>query len=243
MLYVSAAEGYRSGGFNGRPANTAEISSYDPETLISYEAGFKSQLWSDRIRLNGSVFYTDYKDIQVSLATSTPTGPAIIAQNAARAKTKGAELELAVKPTPALQLGAAVGFLHAKYTEVDPRASYKVGDQLLSSPKWTANAGGEYQVHIGERNRLSGRVDYLYKSAFYFFTTGSATDQQKAYDVVNVRLRFGPDDERWEVSAYGLNVFGTEYSLFRQDALASYGQASEWPAPPAEWGVGVRFKF
>ncbi len=46
IVYAGAAKGYRKGGFNDH-ASPTDPETYDEESLISYEAGTKSQ-WLDK---------------------------------------------------------------------------------------------------------------------------------------------------------------------------------------------------
>ena len=46
--YLRIAKGFKSGGFNGRANSATETSAYEPETVLSYEAGFKASI--DRLR-------------------------------------------------------------------------------------------------------------------------------------------------------------------------------------------------
>jgi iron complex outermembrane receptor protein len=63
MIYASATGGYKSGGFNGRATSLAEIGSFDPEEVWSYEAGTKV-VWPDRqLGINAAVFFNDYTDM------------------------------------------------------------------------------------------------------------------------------------------------------------------------------------
>ena len=66
MLFVTFSEGFKSGGFSGLGA-TEEIArrSFGPEFAKNYEVGTKSQLFEDRVRLNLSVFRTDFEDLQL----------------------------------------------------------------------------------------------------------------------------------------------------------------------------------
>ena len=60
MAYGSAATGYRLPGFNTRIFQAGQIEQQYPTVLISYEIGFKADLFDRRLRLNGNVFYMDY---------------------------------------------------------------------------------------------------------------------------------------------------------------------------------------
>jgi iron complex outermembrane receptor protein len=60
MVYASAATGYRLPGFQTRIFQAGQIQQEFPTALISYEAGFKVDLFDRRLRLNGTAFYMDY---------------------------------------------------------------------------------------------------------------------------------------------------------------------------------------
>lgn len=113
MGYVSARRGYKGGGFN-ITADPERIK-YDPEYVIDYEAGIKSQ-WSVgswQMRLNGAVYYDDYTDIQRNLNLGDP--PAQIVVNAAKAKIKGLDLDFLVVPAPWLEVALQYAYIDPKY--------------------------------------------------------------------------------------------------------------------------------
>jgi iron complex outermembrane receptor protein len=64
LIYGLIATGNKSGGFNDNIGNAGIAPTYDPETVTLYEVGSKNEFWWGGIktRLNGSIFYNDYKD-------------------------------------------------------------------------------------------------------------------------------------------------------------------------------------
>ena len=64
MTYLRWANAYKSGGFSGRDDPLAP--GFQPEVADNYEVGFKSEWLDRRLRFNGDVFYTKYKDKQVT---------------------------------------------------------------------------------------------------------------------------------------------------------------------------------
>ncbi len=42
LLYARYAQGFKSGGYNGRANSAAECTRYDPETADTFEVGFKA---------------------------------------------------------------------------------------------------------------------------------------------------------------------------------------------------------
>lgn len=68
MGYFLFSQGFRLGGRNSaRAANTGLIPrDFDPDFLDNYEVGFKTQWLDNRLQINVSAFYMDWKDYHVS---------------------------------------------------------------------------------------------------------------------------------------------------------------------------------
>src|SRR5262249_10801001 len=64
-VYVQFATGFKGGGVNPRPYYLEQVRQFRPETVDSYEAGWKSELFGHHARLNADVFYNKYKDMQL----------------------------------------------------------------------------------------------------------------------------------------------------------------------------------
>ena len=77
MMYLSASKGFKSGGFNGRANGAADVSSFKPETVWTYELGGKSMLLDNRMRLNYALFTSDYEDFQARVAEDISSFPVI----------------------------------------------------------------------------------------------------------------------------------------------------------------------
>ena len=117
MVYGKVSRGYKSGGFN-LVAVFPDTRTFLPETVTSYEAGFKSdfRLGSMPARLNVSGYVLDYKNIQRAGADFNPTtqaGGAVIRN--ADARIKGVEIEASVRPTRWLEIGGNFSHTDANY--------------------------------------------------------------------------------------------------------------------------------
>ncbi len=72
LLYTYLATGFKAGGIGDvfhetNPRTGEEINvqtSFEPEEVLTWELGFKSRLFNDRLSLRGAYFYTDYEDMQ-----------------------------------------------------------------------------------------------------------------------------------------------------------------------------------
>ena len=66
LLYINYSKGYRSAAFNAQFLFTpSDLTTVKPETLDSYEAGFKTSWFDHRVQVDGAVFHYQYKDQQI----------------------------------------------------------------------------------------------------------------------------------------------------------------------------------
>ena len=125
MLYASAAQGTKPGGFNtalgaGSVQLPANLLPFDEEKAWSYEIGVKSALLDRRLILNAAVFRIDWTNVQVD-SQFIPPPPAVgsvgYTSNAGKADIEGAELELRWQATD--RLGISAGYAYAPARIVD----------------------------------------------------------------------------------------------------------------------------
>ncbi|MEQ9450135.1 MAG: TonB-dependent receptor [Pseudomonadales bacterium] len=119
MVYFSYAQGFRSGGFNGRGNTPSSIGPFDEETADNYEIGIKSDLFDQRLRLNASAFLMDYEDLQRAAIRPAPggAGQETVTENVGSAENWGIELEMQAILTEQLSAFMTVGYLDASNEE------------------------------------------------------------------------------------------------------------------------------
>ena len=240
LIYVSAARGFKSGGFQGiAGSGLSQATPYDPEFAWSYEAGAKTQWFDNRLRVNVSLFKTDYKDLQVSQLVPLCC---VVVGNAATAKIDGAELEFIARPIEGLQIDGSYARLNAKFDSFATGATGNfTGNHLPRSPKDKLNLGVQYSFPI-EGWTVLGRVDYMNQSKMYFEASNIATQKQQGYINVDARVSVTSPDGRWELAAWGKNLtdelvatYVTAFAPFRQ-VLVPY-------APPKTYGLTLIWKM
>lgn len=244
LLYLSANRGFKSGGFNdlALPATP-----YLPETLDAYEAGFKTDLFDSRIRINGAGFYYDYKNLQV---TRYENG-ILLLYNGAGAEVYGMDLDAEALVTSRLRVGAGLSVIHGRYKSF-PNADITFpapgggtiittgsakGNRLSYTPDWTVNLSANYSIPLPV-GTLDLAVAYFHSDGF----VGSPDERlrQKAYDVVNASASWSSDDEAWKISIYGRNITDELYAsaLYAQ----ANGDAIQYAAPRT-YGVSLQRAF
>ncbi len=175
MLYGQVATGYRAGGFNPRPYFPSQMSPHVPETITSYEVGFKTDFLDRRVRLNTAAFYFDYNDIVllsnycVDLEPLNQATPCLRPSNVGSAEVKGLEAELFVNPVEGLTFDGSISYLDFEYKEIDPTAGTDVtlNDITPFTPEWKYSFGIQYDIENVVGGDLSFRFDGSYQSKIY----------------------------------------------------------------------------
>lgn len=240
LMFASYSKGFRAGGFNGRLiAPQTSVPSYAPDSNDTYELGFKSDWLERTLRVNGTLFYSKYKDIQQTIAD-----PAVQFRvaNAGDADLKGFELEITAAPTDKLRFDAAIGYTSSKFKNVPALVGPINGNRLPFSPEWTVSLGAEYTIRLAS-GTLTPRVDYRLQSDISFTAFNLPLEKQGDYGLLNARLSWSDADKRFNIAVYGQNLTDTEYFTFGQDALASQGVAYSYLGRPREYGVSVGYRF
>lgn len=247
LLYVSAASGYKAGGFNERPLrNVSEVNIYDPEKILTYEGGLKATLFDRRMTWNTAVFYSDYKNIQLTV-NATPLN---FVFNAAQGKMQGIESEMTVRLAKGFDLNLSGGYLDAKYKEIDAAkcpslaaCPITTASSFVKAPKWTASGGLQYGVNTGS-GLVTIRGDWSYKSKIFNDVGNNPFIAQSGYSLFNARMSWVSSDERYNMALFGTNLGDKRYKVSGNASSAAFGSLAEATyAPPREWGVTVGLHF
>lgn len=217
-LYATISEGYRFGLTNyNSGSNAGTPLTYKPDTLWNYEVGSKATFWDGRGSLNTSVYYEDWRDMQVSFRN--PQGQ-IYVTNAGNARSYGVENELMLRPDPAWEINAALTLGQAELTTSSPgivgrsaSVNYPAilgvtaGDPLPGSQKVSGSFGVQYNVQgIGPGSGYI-RIDDIYVGKSY---TDFITDRSLRigdYNLVNLRAAYNFGN--FEVVLFSDNVFNS----------------------------------
>lgn len=175
--YVRAASGYRVGGPTAVPLEVPDAVSFPktfaPENLYDYELGMKRAYFSDRVAVDSSIFYIDYRDMQGNILI----GRYAITGNPGNAQSVGGELTVDMRPAEGLTIASSLGFAEATLTENAPAFNAKRGDRLPDSPEVTASLTVNYERLIGNEiwASVGGGVQYASSSTGDFSSAADAT--------------------------------------------------------------------
>lgn len=244
LLYLSASRGFRSGGFNGRPFFPEVIETFDPEFVLSYEAGLKSSWFDRRLVLNASAFFNDYTDVQLTLNRATADGNVgVFTENGGEAEMKGFELELHARPFEGFDLMAGIGYIDAEFTEVDPTASITAAQEFQKTPEWDLNLSAQYTMPVNPFGRVSLRGDYSYRSEYFNDSINSVHLRQDGVGLINARIAFEDNSETWQLAVFGTNLTDERYIYAGIGGFAAIGFVEALYSRPREWGVSLTYRF
>lgn len=139
LLYASVSTGFRSGGFNSGQGPAALQPTFAPETVTAFEIGSKNRFADNTVQLNLAGFYNRYNALQEQRQVPQGGTTLSIIENSGKARAYGAEAELIWKPVRALEIGANLAWLDAKYTKYNQvpapfGTSILVADASVTTP-------------------------------------------------------------------------------------------------------------
>jgi iron complex outermembrane receptor protein len=249
-LYASYSKGFKGGGFDPRGQSTAcrtpaggacnaqqtyDFLSFDPETVDSYEIGYKASLFDRRLSLAIAAFQADYTDVQVpgSIGTTTIVGGVPqqtfigVTTNAGRARFRGLEAEASatlaedfVGAGDRLTLAGTLGYLDAKYLEFIDARGIDVADRraIQNTPRWTASGTLGYTVPVGAGD-VAISATASYRSASQQFELRTPMLDQPGFTLFDANLVWNLDD-RFSIGVHGRNLTDERYIVSGYNFLA-----------------------
>ncbi len=256
MTYLSAARGYKAGGFNldrvqssnGLSSGTLGVTpvddtSFPGEFVDSYELGARTT-WADgNLLLNATLFHQTYTDFQLN----SFLGTSFVVRAIPEVVSQGVDAE-AIWQTgiDGLLLQGGVMYADTQYGN-DPLPDADLfllpGSHASFAPLWSSTGALTYEQDLG--SNLLGRFNIGAKYTSDF-NTGSDLDPQKkqeAYTVVNARLGIGASDQSWMLELWAENLTDEDYIQVGFDAPLQTGAWNAFLAAPRTYGVTLRVRY
>ncbi len=228
-VYARVARGFRGPTIQGRSAVfNADFTTADSETILSWEAGIKSSLWDNRLRVNAAAFTYVVNDIQLNGNDSDGNG---VLFNADKAKAYGLEADMELRPVPNLSLSAGVSLLHSEiqddrvYAQVcalngavvctvnDPTIKVGAntfaqinGNPLPNAPKYNINLAARYDVPVNDSDVFFVSTDWNRQGYTSFVLYDSAEFNSKGSFEGGLKLGYSGNYGAWEVALFARNI-------------------------------------
>lgn len=235
LAYATASQGYRPPGFNRAAAAgqaTAEGVAargndgpggfpdyfipvmYRSDEIDNYEVGWKATSADRRLAWNGSVYFVDWRDIQVSHFDSQNISIFTIVDNGGDAEIRGIESNLEFWPNANLTLWGGASVIKSELVDVNPTFAFvvaDVGSELPLTPtlQLTGRTRYTWDSRLGQA--------YVHLSAVYSGKSWNSlvdipnTDPRKEQDshlILDAALGVVSNDN-WRIEAYAKNLSNT----------------------------------
>ena len=258
LLYFTVSEGFKSGGFN---AVGNELSTFDPEFVISTELGIKLDALERRLRFNAALYHSDYEDIQLVVSKlSTLGAPIVSTNNAGLATMQGFEMELTWQPSRHWLLRATGNVIDAEFQEYDdevlepvsatPIAVDRSDEPFPYIPEYVYNLSARYSwdSFLGNwaftvaRNGRAGQ--FLGNDAgagLPQFRDAATTD---SFTLYTARLSWAPyADGSLELALFGNNITDEQYIASGTATYSGFGTNAVTRGKAAHFGLDVRYEW
>ena len=233
-LYASWSQGFKGGSFDPRGAyGTPEVGEgFDPETVDSYELGWKATFAGGRARTALAVFTADYEDVQVPASVAIDTNGdgvddsfAGATTNAAKASIEGIEVEGVFQFTDAFSATLAFGYIDAEYDEWLVAIGGVLTDisstrNFQNTPETSGNLTLRYEWPLslfGSDGALAFIGSVTHRGDTQQFEAPNALLDQSAYELYDASLVWTSGDRRYQAGLHGKNLGDKEYKIAGYD--------------------------
>jgi iron complex outermembrane receptor protein len=245
MAYVNWSRGFKSGGYDTRsnaPANLTSVTNpfnsalsytvdagsfeYQPEKNTTTELGLKSRLLGGAMELNVAAFNTEFEDLQVSIYDGVL---GFNVGNAAKATSKGVELEGRFAVNDILTLSGSVAwldfefeeFLNGQSTQSERIVSPGNSDYKGKTNQYVADVSGalsaDMAIPFGSDLEFRTTLDLVFTTDYNPSQNLDATVQQDGYNKINLRFALEDFDAGWEVAIVAKNLTDEEVVTYAND--------------------------
>lgn len=234
MIYATASQGYKAGGFSDRVTADPEDSiQFEEELVNAIEAGTKGIFLDGALQINVALFYMQIDDLQVS--SSIPGTVAFQVQNAAEAVSQGLEVDGRWSLSDNWLVGGNLAYTDAYYdsfpnADCTPEQAAAFGgpgctqdlqdETLIFAPEWKGTLFVEYHAEVMNAWEMSVRADFTHSAEYYTDSPLSPGTLQDSYQVVNASLWLTSPNDRYRIGLIGRNLGEDAYRRF---GLASPG--------------------
>lgn len=240
MVYASWVKGSKSGGFDfranqrSRSATMEEAFEFEDERATNYEVGGKLVLADGAAELNFAAFFSQIRDLQVSIFDGKL---GFNVGNAAAADVKGLEVDGRWQATDNLTLHGALAYTDFEFknyvngqcyygqeafgpSAVNGDCDYSGKTNQMVS-KWQGSVGFNHVYSVSNDLIVNTSANMFFTSKYHASAQLNPKLEQPGYANINARIALTSDASGWEVALLGENLADKKVKLFSGDAPLS----------------------
>lgn len=221
MTYFRFASGYRPGGPNGSAARFALPRTFDADTTLNYELGFKGDALDGRLTFDMAAYFIDWRRVQVRILDPDAQLFSYFT-NGGKADSRGVEVAFQYRGAQGLRLSLAGSYNLARYSENPPAGvgAFK-GDRLPFSSKFSGSISADYDRALDDQWTASFGATLSYigeREERFAQRPGSIRTELPGF--ARLDFRAGVRNDKWTFGLFGRNMTD------RRGALASTAQTA-----------------
>ncbi len=250
LFYATYSEGFRPGLLN-RPGGAAGPSGYtvpfavDTDDVKNFELGWKTELFNNSLRFNGSAFFVEVEGLQTTIFD-----PSIVnlffSDNAANAEIQGLEGDFTWAPfeVDGLTIAGAFSILDTEITEVlTPTNDVLVGAELAFAPAWQGNIRARYEWDLEREIGGSSLTAHIMPQLVFSDDSVSDIIEINKADIdgyVTLGTTLGVTADQWSAELFATNLTN-EYAELSNNFV--FDRERVTPMRPRTIGVRVGYDF
>jgi iron complex outermembrane receptor protein len=253
LLYANAAKGYKAGSFpNGTAATDLGFSPVRQESVLTYEAGVKSQLLEHRLDINAAAFYSDYKDKQIKSKLLDPVfGYLLALVNVPKSEIAGGEFKVAAHPFRGLTVGLSGVVLETKLLNtLGPDGNYLIsnannqanfaGNPIPYAPRWTLTANVNYTFPITDDVATFIGAQALHRTRTTSSIGNEPLEEIPGYSTVDLQMGVSWKKDRYRAMLWGKNITN---ELVVTNRNFSFDGVAQYVGMPVTYGITLSGSF
>lgn len=258
--YFSFSEGFKSGGFDSQDfqGDVTRIT-YGPESVKSYELGLKGYYPEYGLSFNINGFYSDYKDLQQSVAQFIGLTFGFSISNVGGLDTKGIEADLNWAINDHWRLSLAGALLDAKYTDfpgagctaaqlvVNPAGQVCVqdlsGEPPPNAPDYSGSVSLDFNNPIGNNLEFFTSGTVSFRGSYLIMTDNEPVLEQDDWAKLDIRVGVRTMDDRWELAFLGRNLTNEYTMSFGNDVPTTPGSFWVQIDRPRTFAIQARYNW
>ncbi len=223
---------------------------YQPETLTSYELGYRGRV-AEGFKVDVTGFYYRYNNQQLSSLLNINGAPTLVTTNAGKSSVLGLEFSAILNPTRNFEVDMGFNLTDAKYLHFCPGGTGTAnpldnctagtpdyqGRPLDRSPRYQAFAGFRWTVPMGDNSVVIAASTKL--TSRYAITQFGTTPLQyftPSHTNTQASITYNGPDGRWYLQGYVKN-----FENFLEIRAGTSDTVT--PSDPRTYGVRAGFKF
>jgi iron complex outermembrane receptor protein len=256
-LFGRVSSGFRAQSIQGRDVAFLEFPTVaDPETILSFEVGYKADLLDNRLRLNMALFHYTVDDMQLSIIGGAANSNQVI--NAKEGEATGFEVDLqwlisdnliatfgaAYNDTeindPNLSVVPCGSTLCEAWQNRDENGQVSIdGNPFPRTPETNYSLTLRYGMPVGDDGEFFVFTDWVYYGEILmplYYSPEFVTDNQFEG---GLKIGYRNLDRNWEVALFGRNITDEDNVKGFIDFSNNTGFVNE----PAVWGIEATYNF